>query len=224
MIQRVVDSLLDSMCISRIFLCGKNRRAFANISGIGQGMKAGKIVWVQNEKGPSMSAYKALKAAGGTRPVLLTTSDHALLASEHVRFFCTKAMSSDADLAVGLAPLDILKIYPGVKRTYYRFRDGKFCTCNLFAFLTRNSFKAARFWCGIETRRKNPVKIVSSFGYLWVLLYLLGRLTLKQGLKRASMVIGCRLGAILMDSPETAIDIDTYNDWLLAETIVSGAH
>jgi len=220
MIVRVIGALFQSGLVERIFLCGQSMELFRKIPEIGTEMDSGKIIWIQNEKGPSLSALKAMEAAGGKRPILLTTSDHALLRPIHVRFFCKRALSLHVDLAVGLARLEGLKVYPGVKRTYYRFKDGKFCTCNLFGFLTRNSFKAARFWQEVESKRKNPLKVVASFGITWAIRYLLGWLSLEEAIMRASKILGCTLGAVILDFPEAAIDVDTINDLELAQRIL----
>ena len=220
MIVRVTGALLQSGLVKRIFLCGEEMELFRKIPEIGTEMDKGKIIWIQNEKGPSLSALKAMEAAGGKRPILLTTSDHALLRPIHVRSFCERALALHVDLAVGLARLETLKVYPEVKRTYYRFRDGKFCTCNLFGFLTRNSFKAARFWQGVETKRKSPLKVIASFGITWAIRYLLGRLSLEEAMMRASKVLDCAPGAVILDFPEAAIDVDTIDDLELAQGIL----
>jgi hypothetical protein len=46
-----------------------------------------------------------------------------------------------------------------------------------------------------------------------VIKYLLGRLTLTEGLDRASRQLGFRAGAVLMPFPEAAVDVDTAADW-----------
>jgi len=224
MISRVLKALLKSKCIEKIYLCGQDQGLFRKIPLLDQLMKSHRIVWIQNEKGPSLSTYKALGMTGGQRPVLLTTSDHALLQGEHVRFFCQEALKKDADLKVGLAPLEILAKYPQVKRTSYRFKDGAFCTCNLFGFMNEASFEAARFWMGLEEKRKHPARVVMGFGILWALRYLLGLLSLGDALERASRVIGCRVDAVIMNYPEAAIDVDTLDDWRLAQEIASSLH
>ncbi len=223
MIARVISALFDSKCVERVFLCGENQTLFRDIPLIDNLMKANRIIWVQNEKGPSLSSYKAMKRAGGKRPILLTTSDHALLTSEHVGFFCKKALSKDTDLAVGLARVESLAKYPQVKRTSYRFRDGRFCSCNLFGFLNTASFKAARFWVGLEEKRKNPLKVIMGFGLTWAVRYLLGILSLEMALKRASEVLGCKVDAVIMPYGEAAIDVDTLKDWQLVQKIASAS-
>jgi CTP:molybdopterin cytidylyltransferase MocA len=54
-----------------------------------------------------------------------------------------------------------------------------------------------------------------------VLRYLLGRLTLAEGLKQISHRLGLSAGAVLMPFPEAGIDVDTVDDWKLVEKIVA---
>ena len=224
MISRVVHALMDTHMVERIFLCGEDKALFRDIPFVASLMDSGQVVWVQNEKGPSLSAYKALNETGAVRPVLLTTSDHALLAPEHVRFFCDKALSHAGDLAVGLANMKSLSKYPQVRRTSYKFKNGIYCTCNLFGFLNRRSFEAARFWVGLEEKRKNPVKVVMGFGIIWALRFILGNLSLNAALGRASRVIGCKIEAIIMPYGEAALDVDTLEDWKLVQQIATSQY
>ncbi len=224
MIIRVIDGLIRSGLIKRIFICGQDQEVFVRLRPIDELMKKGRLFWIQGEKGPSLSAYKALKASGGERPVILTTCDHALLAPKHVGFFCDRALDTGADLAIGVARLEKVKErFPQARRTSYKFKDGSYCSCNLFAFMNEKAFKAAEFWKNIEARRKNPLKIIWGFGWIWALWYLLGQLTLQKALERASHVIGCRPGAVIMDFPETAIDVDSYKDWLFVEKLLTNS-
>lgn len=220
MILRVVTTLLSSDFVKKIYLCGQDQELFRQINQIAKLIDQEKIIWIDSEKGPSLSTYKALKASGGKRPVLLTTCDHALLTPEHVNFFCKRALEIQTDLAIALAKLEYIKgTFPQVKRTYYTFKEGKFCSCNLFSFMNKRAFQAATFWQTVEAQRKNPLKIIKRFGYTWALLYSIGQLTLSKALERASQVIGCKAEAVTMHFPEVAIDVDTYEDLLLVEKI-----
>ncbi len=221
LILRVLDALIESGFIDRIVLCGNDLASFRKLPQIDRLLGKGNLIWVQNEKGPSMSAYKALKATGGSKPVLLTTSDHGLLQPRHVRYFCENALSSRADLVVGLARRKILEKYPHVKRTYYRFRNGQYCSCNLFGFMNTASFDTPFFWKNLEEQRKSPLRIISGFGWTWALRYLMGRLSLEQALERASFVLGCKLGYVLMPFAEAAIDVDSVEDLKLCEKILA---
>ncbi len=222
MIARVTVALADSGFIKRIFLCGQNRHLFTQIEPVHELLKDNKLVWVQSEKGPSLSAYKALKVSLRECPVVLTTCDHALLTKRHVQCFCYRTINIDSDIAIALARLETIKNrFPEIRRTFYRFRDGSYCSCNLFAFMNNRALRAVQFWKNVESWRKRPLKIIQAFGWTWALRYLFGQLTLQKALKRASHVVGCSLSAVTMDFPEIAIDVDTYEDWLFVERLLT---
>ncbi|RUM89318.1 MAG: MobA-like NTP transferase domain containing protein [Thermodesulfatator sp.] len=221
MAERVIQALVDSQCIEKIFLCGPDRALFEGLVPLSKFFHMGRIVWVQNENSPSASALKAMRQAGDDKPVLVTTADHALLKPNMIQYFCRNAGRTGLDLVVGLARLEIVqKCCPGIKRTSYKFRDGSYCSCNLFGFMNRQAFKAAEFWQKAEEKRKHPLKIVATFGWYWVVRYLLGAVDLSQAFDRVSKVIGCTAGPLILPFPQAAIDVDTLQDWKMAERII----
>jgi hypothetical protein len=107
-----------------------------------------------------------------------------------------------------------------VRRTATRFQDGPFCGCNLFAILNARGRRAVEFWRQVEAERKRPWKMIHKLGWLVVFRYLSGRLTLTEGLRRASDLIGIEAAAVLMPFPEAAVDVDTPDDWSFVENLV----
>ena len=75
-------------------------------------------------------------ALAGPR-LLVTTADHALLDPAMLEAFLAPAEATGADIAVGLAAAaTIMASYPHTKRTYLRFRDGRYSGANLFFLRT----------------------------------------------------------------------------------------
>ena len=81
----------------------------------------------------------------------------------------------------------------------------------------------ADLWRRVENERKRPVKMLSELGWLVVLRYLLGRLSLKEALRRISQRMGVRVGVVLLPFPEAAVDVDSVADWQVAQRIASGS-
>ena len=50
--------------------------------------------------------------------------------------------------------------------------------------------------------------------------YILRRLSLKIALMRLSELAGCKLGVIKLKAARAAIDVDSLDDWQLAESII----
>ncbi|RLB61815.1 MAG: MobA-like NTP transferase domain containing protein, partial [Deltaproteobacteria bacterium] len=106
-------------------------------------------------------------------------------------------------------------------RTVTKLKDGGFCGCNLFAFLTPRARLAADFWRQVESERKKPLRVVKVLGWSAVLRYLVGQLTLKYALAQLSHRMNLKVGVVEMPFAEAAVDVDKVDDWLLVESILA---
>lgn len=221
MVLRVLDALSGSAEVGTILLSGP---AAAQLEGAGHlrdGIAAGRWGWRPPEATPSTSALFALRSIPETTPVLLTTADHALLRAEIVDHFCDESRRSGCDLAVALVEhAQVMSAFPGTRRTALRFRGGAYCGCNLYAFLTPRSRNAADFWRRVENDRKRPWRMISALGWLPLVSYLIGGLSLEAGLRTLSERLGLRIRPIMLPFPEAAIDIDKPGDKDVAEHII----
>ena len=222
MVLRVLDALQDSPGIDSLLLCGSSSRLRGHCAELDSLIAAGKVRWVENESSPSLSAGAALRLVPAGQPALLTTADHALLTPLMVDHFCVKAAETCCDVVAGLARADMVAAaFPEGHRTVTRLRDGGYCGCNLFAFLSPRAGDAVAFWRRIEEQRKHPLRIVRVLGLGAVLRYLLGRLTLEEGLDRLSALMEARAGVVWMQDAAAAVDVDKIEDWALAEKIAA---
>jgi len=166
-----------------------------------------------------------LKSLPPERPVLVTTADHALLRPEMVDHFCRAARDSGCDLSAALATHEtIMAAYPGMRRTVTRLKDGAYCSCNLFAFMTPRAREAANFWRRVESQRKKPWRIVAVLGVMVVLRYALGILTLDEAIARLSRRLDLDIGAVKMPFADAAVDVDTPGDWKFVDDIATGKY
>ena len=218
MVLRVLDALQEAEEVRAVILCGPQRAIVEGTPALEARIASGKVTWVANRESPSSSTSYVLQAVPGTSPVLVTTADHALLTAPMVDHFCSQAHATGADIVVGLAAHPMVQAaFPETRRTVIRMREGGYCTCNLFAFLTPQSRSVADFWRRVEWQRKNTLRVIGAFGWWSVILYLLRLLSLTQGLERISRRLGLRTAAVLMPFPEAAVDVDTVHDWKLVE-------
>jgi len=224
MVLRVLDALAGSNQVDTCILCGPPAAIVDSEPLLQERLTAPGLRWLPPRATPSTSAAAALASIPAGTPVLLTTADHALLQSEMVVHFCREAQTAGCDVVAALASYTrIVAKYPGMRRTRTRFSDGDFCGCNLFAFLTPQGRAAADFWRRVENERKRPVKMLSELGWLVVLRYLLGRLSLKDSLQHISRRMGLRAGVVILPFPEAAVDVDSVSDWAVAQSIASGS-
>jgi GTP:adenosylcobinamide-phosphate guanylyltransferase len=223
MIFRVLQALSSSSIVAKKLLCGPPKTIIDQEPELSDYLASGEAGWIENQATPSLSAYEAMQSLPKEDAILLTTSDHALLNPQIVDYFCNeaqKAKKSGCDLVIALARREtVMAAYPETSRTAYRFKDGAYCTCNLFAFLTPQARTVASFWRRIEQQRKKPLRIIGILGWLTVLRYLLKNLTLAEALERISNRLGCKTGVVIMPFPEAAVDVDSAEDLRLVEQI-----
>jgi len=222
MVFRVLDALSEAREIGPRILCGPPQHIIDQHAALRTYIAAGQISWVPNQATPSTSTYHVLQSQPDDTAMLVTTADHALLRAEIVDHFCSEARISGYDIAVGLAfHSDVMSAYPGTKRTATKLRNGAYCSCNLFAFLTPRSRRVADFWRQVESQRKKPLRVISAFGWIAVLRFLLGRLSLSEAQDRISRRLGLKAGAVILPFPEAAIDVDTVSHWQYVQTIAA---
>jgi len=225
MVLRVLHALEESMEVGSRLLCGPPAPLLEQAEELKSGIDAGDYGWMASRESPSASAAAAMEQIAESQPVLLTTADHALLNSRIIDHFCSQARTADFDLLVALAPHELVaRAYPAVKRTRLRFRDGDYCSCNLFAFMTPRSRAITGFWRKVESQRKQPWRVIGILGWWPVLKYLLGRLSLQEALARISDQLGMKIGVVMLPFADAAVDVDTENDWRLVQQILAENH
>jgi CTP:molybdopterin cytidylyltransferase MocA len=220
MLDGVVATLQRSEWIQRVLLSGPSRRCVETDVALKTALESGTIDWLEPQSSPSSSAYAAMQQLSANAPVLVTTADHPLLRADIVDHFVREAVSGSADVAVAVTRFDdIQQKFPAARKTVLRFREGGFCGCNLFAFLTPQSRCVADAWRRVEQQRKNPLRVISQLGWWSVLRYLLGRLPLDTALDELSRRLRVRIRPVILPFPEAAIDVDTIADQRLVEGI-----
>ncbi|GIW42606.1 MAG: hypothetical protein KatS3mg076_3183 [Candidatus Binatia bacterium] len=168
---------------------------------------------------PSTTVAEFLE--GRNEPVLLTTADHPLLRPETIRYFCERARGDEAQVFVGVVPETIVaRAFPAAKRTYARFREGGFSGANLFAFTGTGGGAAARAWREVERYRKQPWKLVRALGLFVLVRFLLHRISLAEMASLVSCRIGVQIRPVPLCDPEAAFDVDTQEDFALAEKVL----
>jgi len=222
MIFRVLEALSSSGRVKDRLICGPPATIMEQEPELSEYVNSGKAGWMENQATPSLSALHAMQSVPEDKPVLLTTSDHALLSHRVVDYFCSEAQKSGCDVVAAVARQEtVAAAYPETSRTAYRFKDGAYCSCNLFAFLTPQARAAPSFWRRVEQQRKNPLQVINALGWITVMRYLMGSLTLAAAMKGISHRLGFRAGIVVMPFPEAAIDVDSVSDWHFVEQIAA---
>jgi CTP:molybdopterin cytidylyltransferase MocA len=223
MILRVLEALEQSASVGPITICGPARESVEGEPRLARMLAERAIAWQPPQATPSASAHTALGRIAPERPVLLTTADHPLLRAPVVDHFCRAAHATGADAVVGLAPYALVReIFPDMRKTVLRFSDDQYCGCNLFAFLTPAGRQMADRWREVEAERKSPLKVLKMLGWLSVLRYRAGWLSLAGAERALSRRMGLRLAAVRMPFGDAAVDVDSLSDHALVEARLRG--
>lgn len=168
--------------------------------------------------GPSASVAIGLDALGA--PLLVTTSDHALLRPEWVHDFLADTPEG-SDVAILLARREAIEAaMPGSRRTYLRFADGQWSGCNLFLLATARAGLAIETWKIVEADRKRPWRIAARLGLGMLAGYALGRLTLAGAIARLGGKIGVTASLVAARDGLAAVDVDKPSDLADARRIM----
>ncbi len=143
-------------------------------------------------------------------PLLVASTEHPLLTAEMVGAFLSEL--GDADVAMALVSRDaMLRQFPDAQRPWSRFRDGGFCSVNLFALTGPAALGVARRWGGWDRRRGGLMAMVGASGLLslWAAMAWAGRRN------------RVRLRAIVLDDAAAAVAMDHPADHALAEMVLA---
>ena len=221
MVGRVLKTLEASCDVGQLVLCGPSWDVVQRQAFLQDLIESKAIRWMAPQQGPSLSVKSFLEQSPQDLPLLVTTADHALLTVEMVDYFLREASQAQVDVAVALVPYSVVaKAYPQSKRTVIRFRGGGYCGCNLFFLGTPKAQRLVEFWTHVERERKQPLRLIRRLGWIMLLRYLLGLLSLPDALRALSQRMGVSIKEIILPFPEVAIDVDTPQDLVLVEQIV----
>lgn len=221
MLARVLDALIHSASVGAIAISIDDAALFEGSPEISAMIEGHDITLIASAATPSLSVTKALDVLAWPWPVLVTTADTPLLTPQIVDYFCAQALTTNADIAVGLASAQVvLARYPDARRSFIRFSDGRYSGCNLFALMMPAARAAVAFWVHLEKDRKHPWRLFMAFGPMALVRFLAGGATLASALAAASSRLGLTAAAVDMPFADAAVDVDKPADMELVEKIL----
>lgn len=216
MLKRVMEAVSGFAAGADLVVVCRDEPAYAEAADVGREFQR-----VDPASGPAASAVAAMDRIDPSEAVLLVTGDHPLLQPAWLEQFVSRAAASGADAVVGLVDhASIAALFPESRRTRYRFSDISVCGTNLFYFAGPRGRKVVEQWREFEAHRKKPWKIVGRLGPWNLLRYLAGRLSLGAAMDALSRRMGLRLGAVTLDAPEAAVDVDSQADLELVTRLI----
>lgn len=154
-------------------------------------------------------------------PVLVTTADHALLDTQMIAEFTSKAAGADLALAV-VEQKPLLARLPRTRRTWLKFRGGAYTGANMFAFGSAKALPAIERWRSVEQDRKKGWRVLAAVGPALLLGAVLRVRTLDQSVTSVGRKLGMTIRAVLLSNPLAGVDVDKAEDHALVEAILRG--
>lgn len=155
-------------------------------------------------------------------PALITTGDNPLITPAMISHFIAQLENNDANAAIAMTPADVMRAkYPDGQRRFYRFRNGEYSNCNLYAITQPAALTAAEAFRSGGQFRKKFSRIIRAFGPMAFLLYFLRQLSLESAGQRISKGFGVRLRFLEMPFAEACIDVDNERSLEIAREILS---
>jgi len=212
-------TLLAQDNIRTIWVLHQDVHAFDNDVLLSKMIKDSRIIMHQSTSSISNSVHSLLK--GDTQcPVMLTTGDNVLLSKDMIEYFIQSAAHNDLAVAM-VESSTLLASYPESKRTWLKFKGGKWSGANLFWFNDKDkTLPVLEFWQSIEQDRKKGRKIISAFGLPLLLASLLRLITLPDALTKVGKKFNLNVKLIAMPQAEACIDVDKPEDIILTEKII----
>jgi GTP:adenosylcobinamide-phosphate guanylyltransferase len=221
MLLRVIEALRASPAIRRVVIAVQDREIVDTLPELAAAVASGGISLMPTAGSPALTVEATIRGLPDAFPLLVTTSDHALLTPDMIASFVC-GVPADADVAVGLATRTaILGRYPDSVRTFIRLGGEGYSGCNIFAFVRPAAARAVAFWVRMERHRKQPWRIAAAVGLRPLLLYVLGRLDLDAAFRELSRLAGARGVPVVLPQPEAAIDVDKPSDLAQVERILA---
>ncbi len=220
MLQRVVDTLVDSGRCRRIIVAIEQREILASVPRLAELLDQGVIEYLPSQEN-LFESVRAVTAMGDIWPLLITTGDNALHTPEMIQHFCAELERLQPDVAAGMTPAEvILTAYPDGKRAFHNLKDGGWSSCNLYALMNPAALKTARAFEGGGQFGKKPSRLLKAFGLGFVILYKFRLATLAQLGQRLSKRWGMNIQPITMPFADAPIDVDNPGDALRTESIL----
>ena len=181
MVQWVLDAISKSKLIDRVVLIGID-----DISSL----KCGKSLTPLPDAGSlikniQQGAAYLQKVHPEESHVLSFSADIPGVTEEIIDHIAGEYQNSEFDIYYSVVEKETMeKRYPESRRTYFKFRDAEICGGDLNAYNKKVALDPDAVWVELIKMRKSPLKQAALIGLDTLLLLLLGRLTLDQGVKR----------------------------------------
>jgi GTP:adenosylcobinamide-phosphate guanylyltransferase len=208
LIVHVLAALRSCAAVERIVVVGPTEPLAALV---------GPDVELVPEQGTMMhNVEAAMGKVEGAGHVLAVASDLPLLTGRVLDDFLGRC-EPGADFYYPIVPQAVIEQrYPGARKTYVRVTDGTFAGGSALLLAADVIGRVRPFVEQILAARKKPWLLAQMFGWAVVMKFASGRLSIAELEARAYQITGIRARAVVVHSPELALDVDAQRPENLA--------
>lgn len=215
MVEYVIDALRSCADIDRICIVLPVEYSFADL---------GDEVGVAVASGSLPKVVKAgIDFLGTEKPVLLLSADIPLITPEAISDFLNRCSKLRAELyypIIGYGESE--RRFPDVKRTYCRIKEGRFTGGNIMLIEPEVLVGNIELIEHVYELRKSPLKLIRLLGLIFLLRFILGRLSISQIEERVSQMLEAVCAGVITPFIEIGVDIDKESDLRIVMTALSG--
>ena len=149
----------------------------------------------------------------GAEKVLVVTADLPLLIPQAVDCFIELCLREKADLYYPVVPRGTVESrFSQPRRTYVTLREGVFTGGNIFLVNPTAAKRCLAKGQELVNLRKSPFKLCRLVGFMFLLKFLTRTLSIKEGEKKVSQLLGLNGRVVVLDYPEVGVDVDKPED------------
>ncbi len=165
----------------------------------------------------------SVHAAAGDQPgpFLITTADNVLLTHAGIGQLRERLAVFDGVFALA-RKANVLAAHPEGQRNFYRFRDGEYANCNIYALADRKALAiASEIFRGGGQFMKSVWRMIRAFGPLNILMLRLGAYDREGAMRRLGRRLGMTIEATEFADGSLAIDVDNERTYRVCEEILA---
>lgn len=144
--------------------------------------------------------------------LLLSSCDIPLITPMAIRDFLSKCTGADMFYPL-VAKADCQRVFPDMKRTWVKLKDGLFTGGNVVMIKTSSVPVAAGPAGAFFDARKSPAQLASLIGISTLIKLALKTLTIKELETKMGKILGLKCKAVVTEFPEIGTDVDKESDY-----------
>ncbi|MDF2564378.1 MAG: cofC [Massilibacillus sp.] len=211
MLYFVLKALLQSEKIDKIIIAGP-MKMLAEVD-LPENVKL-----VQSGETILDTVVNGIAALDSLEKTLIVTVDVPFITAAAIDDFLMQCQAEEGDFYYPIIEKSVCEVkFPQGKRTYVKLSDGTFTGGNIFLVKPEIIPHCMRIAKQIIANRKKPWRLASLLGWITLLKFVFGYLSVKAAKERVSKILAMQGVVIISDYPEIGMDVDKLSDVILVE-------